>query len=91
MLARADLDALFEDLGRGYEPGALDRLSARDPEWRAELERAEAEVGGLYEALREADFTFARWRRAVTELRRLWARVEGARSPAEAGALDRVA
>jgi hypothetical protein len=91
MLARADLDALVEELDRRYEPGALDRLSAGDPGWRAELERREAEVGGLYAALRDADRTFGEWRRAVTELRQLWARVEGHRPAVEAGVLDQVA
>ncbi len=89
MLARADLDALLEDLRQNYRAGALETLTAQDPEWRAHLDRAEQEVGGLYEALREADATFTRWRRAVTELRRLWARVEGVRPEAEA--LDEVA
>lgn len=85
-LARADLDALFEDR-RAYRPGALEVLSDREPEWREALERAEREAGGLYEALREADLTFARWRAAVGELRRLWARVDAV----EAESLDRVA
>ena len=91
MLARADLDTLLEDLDRRYEPGALERLSAGDPAWRAELERMEAEVGGLYAALRDADRTFGQWRRAVTELRQLWTRVESHRPAVQAGALDRVA
>ena len=90
MLARADLDALLDDLARSYRSGALETLSARDPAWREEVDRVEREVGGLYEALREADGTFTRWRQAVGELRRLWARVEGVQ-PSEAGVLDEVA
>jgi len=87
MLARADLDALVEDLRGRYQAGALERLSARDPEWRATIERVEEEVGDLYETLRAADATFARWRAAVGELRRLWGRLD------EVGreSLDRVA
>jgi hypothetical protein len=76
MLARADLDALVEDLRGRYQAGALERLSARDPEWRAAVERVEEEVGALYAALQTADATFARWRRAVSELRRLWGRLD---------------
>jgi hypothetical protein len=75
-LAKADLDAMLDDLGARYRAGALAALSARDPEWRASLDRAEREVGGLYEALREADATFTRWRVAMSELRRLWGRLE---------------
>jgi len=77
MLARADLDALLEELRTQYRAGALERLSGRDPEWRLALDRAEEEVGGLYDALRAADATFARWRAAVAELRRLWGRLDG--------------
>jgi hypothetical protein len=87
MLARADLDALVEDLRGRYQPGALERLSARDPEWRAAIERAEEEVGDLYEALRAADATFGRWRVAVGELRRLWGRLDAVGRES----LDRVA
>ncbi len=90
MLARADMDALLEDLRRNYRPGALEALTARDPAWRAETDRVEQEVGSLYEALREADGTFTRWRQAVGELRRLWARVEGV-EPSESGVLEEVA
>jgi len=90
MLARADMDALLEDLRRNYRPGALEALTARDPAWRAEIDRVEQEVGSLYAALREADGTFTRWRRAVGELRRLWARVEGV-EPSESGILEEVA
>ena len=77
-LARADLDALLEDVRTRYQSGSLEAMSDRDPEWRALLERAEQDVGGLYEALREADTTLTRWRRAVGELRRLWDRVDAA-------------
>lgn len=79
MLAKADLDVLLEELRTRYRAGALEALSARDPEWRAALDRAEREVGGLYEALRAADATFTRWRVAMSELRRLWGRLEEVR------------
>ncbi len=75
-LARADLDALVDDVRTRYRAGRLEVLSDRDPAWRAALDRAEQEVGGLYEALREADVTLTRWRRAVGELRRLWDRLD---------------
>jgi hypothetical protein len=75
-LAKTDLDALLEDLRARYRPGTLEALSARDPEWRAAVDRVEREVGGLYEALREADATVGRWRVAVIELSRLWGRLE---------------
>jgi len=75
-LAKTDLDALLEDLRTRYRAGTLEGLSARDPEWRAAVDRAEREVGGLYEALREADVTFSRWRVAVSELSRLCDRLE---------------
>lgn len=78
-LAKTDLDAMLEDLRTRYRAGTLEALSARDPEWRAALDRAEREVGGLYEALREADVTFSRWRVAVSELGRLWGRLEEVR------------
>jgi hypothetical protein len=81
-LARADLEAMLDQIGRRYTPGALDALTAADPGWREALERTEREVGSLYHALREADVTLLRWRRALGELTCLWARV------AEAG--DRV-
>jgi hypothetical protein len=84
MLARADLDALLEEVRGRYRSGALETLAAHDPEWRAALDRAEAEVGDLYEDLRAADAAFARWRQAVGELRRVWTRVDAA-------PLDRVA
>lgn len=78
-LAKTDLDAMLEDLRTRYRAGTLEALSARDPEWRAALDRAEREVGGLYEALREADVTFSRWRVAVSGLGRLWGRLEEVR------------
>jgi hypothetical protein len=93
MLARADLEVHLDEIRRRYRPGAFEALAARDPEWRAALERAEQEVGELYDALREADLTHARWRHAVADLRRLWARL-GEVAPeagADEGALDRVA
>jgi|RhiMetdeSRZDD1v2_1073273.scaffolds.fasta_scaffold433568_3 hypothetical protein len=77
-LARTDLEALLDDVRTHYQAGRLEALSDRDPEWRAALERAEQEVGGLYEALRQADTTLTHWRRAVTELRRLWDRLDAA-------------
>jgi hypothetical protein len=75
-MARADLDALVDELRREYRPGALDALAARDPEWRWAIERAEQQVGSLYEAMREADQTLAQWRQAVGHLRRLWVKAE---------------
>jgi hypothetical protein len=83
-LARADLDALLEEVRIGYRPGALETLAAQDPEWRAALDRQEEEVGRLYDDLRAADAAFGRWRQAVGELRRLWTRLDAAQ-------LDRVA
>ncbi len=74
-VARAELDALLREIARQYRPGALDALTAADPAWRAALDDAEREVGGLFAALCTADETFARWRQAVAELARLWARV----------------
>ena len=69
-LARADLDALLAEVSHAYRPGALEALSAVDPEWWGAVERAEREVGELYDELREADLTLARWRHAVGERRR---------------------
>jgi hypothetical protein len=74
-MARRDLDALLDEIGSDYRPGALEALSGADPEWRAELERVEREVGALYLTLCEADQAIADWRRAVAELVRLWRRV----------------
>lgn len=90
-MARADLDALLDEVGREYRPGALEALASRDPEWRGALDRAEQEVGGLYEALREADRTLAHWRQAVGDLRRLWARLGQISPQASASSLEDVA
>ncbi len=84
-LARADLEALLEEVRAGYRPGRLEALGAEDPAWRAALDRAEQEVGRLYESLRAADSTFGRWRQAIGELRRLCKRLT------VEPALDRVA
>src|SRR5262245_56335951 len=84
-MASGDLEAVTCALERGYRPGTLERLAARDPEWHAALERAEHEVGALYGELCEADATLLRWREAVGDLYRLWSRVNDA--PAEAKAL----
>lgn len=77
-MARADLDALLEAVGRDYRPGTLERVSASDPEWREAIEQTERDAGTLYEALCRADTTLARWRQAVAELHRLWARIHDA-------------
>ena len=90
-IARTDLEALLDEVGRTYRPGALEALAVADPEWRGAVERAEREVGGLYEALREADLTLARWRRAVGELRRLWARAAEVDAVPEVTSLEEVA
>jgi hypothetical protein len=74
-MGRAEMTDLVERLGSRYQPGAVERLTAEDPAWREALDRAEAEVGALYDALREADVTLERWRRAMAELSRLWLRV----------------
>ncbi|HEV8310135.1 MAG TPA: hypothetical protein VGW35_20930 [Methylomirabilota bacterium] len=74
-IARADLDRLFEEITRHYRPGALETLSAAEPEWRAAVDRTEREVGSLYEALCDADATLARWQETVGDLRRLWTRL----------------
>jgi len=87
-IARVDLEAVLEEVGRGYTPGALETLAVTDPEWRGAVDRAEQEVGGLYEALCEADGTLARWRQAVGELRRLWARAGEWRGADEARLSD---
>jgi hypothetical protein len=89
-IARVDLEALWEEVGRRYEPGALEVLVRSEPEWSGAVDRAEAEVGGLYEALREADRTLARWREAVGELRQLWGRA-GSRVASAEGPLSDVA
>lgn len=90
-MATADLDRLLGRLVTDYHPGALEALSLADPAWRAELEQAEREVGGLYEALQDADATLAQWREAVTHLGRLWERVVEARGAMRETTLDRVA
>jgi hypothetical protein len=82
-MASGDLEAVTRVVERGYRPGNIERLAARDPEWRDALEQAEREVGTLYAALIEADDTLVRWREAVGELHRLWSRVN------EAPAVDR--
>jgi hypothetical protein len=71
-MARADLDALLGEVAAGYRAGTLDIVGARDPAWREELERAEREVGALFQALCEADAALVEWRRAVANLSRLW-------------------
>jgi hypothetical protein len=82
-MASGDLEAVTRVVERGYRPGNIERLAARDPEWRDALEQAEREVGALYATLVEADATLVRWREAVGELYRLWSRVN------EAPAMDR--
>ncbi|MBI2468818.1 MAG: hypothetical protein HYV62_13555 [Candidatus Rokubacteria bacterium] len=91
MMAHADLEALHEEMARRYAPGGLEALGAADPGWRAALDRAEREVGELYEALRQADATLVRWRRGLAELSRLWARAAAVPVPADAPALEEVA
>jgi hypothetical protein len=90
-LARADLDAVLDRIERDYRTGMLDALLAADPAWRGDLERTEREVGRLYEALREADLTLSRWRRAVTDLTRLWAQIGRAEAAPGPVALGEVA
>jgi hypothetical protein len=74
-MASGDLEAVTRAVGRGYRPGSVERLAARDPEWHAALERAEREVGALYARLCEADGTLERWREAIGDLHRVWSRV----------------
>lgn len=90
-MARADLDALLDAVGTGYRPGTIELLSATDPEWREALDRVERDAGALYQALCEADQTLARWRQAVAELYRLWARVHEVPGVAEELVLEEVA
>lgn len=91
-MAHRELDELIAEIRRDYHPGALDALAGVDPEWRRDLERAEREVGGLYEALGEADTTVVRWYRALGELRGLWRRVgDPTAAPGQAGRLHEVA
>jgi hypothetical protein len=74
-MARADLEAITAAVAQGYRGGSAERLAEHDPAWREALDRTEAEVGALFVALCEADATLLRWRRAVAELYRLWARL----------------
>jgi hypothetical protein len=90
-MASGDLEAVTRAIGRGYRPGSVERLAARDPEWRAALDRAEGEVGALYAALCEADGTLVRWREAVGELYRLWSRVNEAEIEDRSPVLEEVA
>ncbi len=90
-MAHEHLDALLAAVGAGYRPGAVEMLAAADPEWREALEQTEREVGALYGALCEADATLTRWRQAVGELYRLWARVHEVSTPVEALPLEEVA
>jgi len=90
-MAWMDLSSLVRDIAQRYRPGALDTLSARDPAWRAALDRAEREVGQLYEALRDADSTLIRWRQALGELARLWARTGAVEADSGAPSLEQVA
>jgi hypothetical protein len=90
-MASGDLEAVTRAVGRGYRPGSVERLAARDPEWREALEQAEREVGTLYAALCEADATLARWREAVGELYRVWSRVNEGPAEDEAPVLEEVA
>jgi len=86
-MASGDLEAVTRAVERGYRPGSVEGLAARDPRWHEALERAEREVGELYGALCEADATLLRWREAVGELYRLWSRVNDAPAVDEARAL----
>ena len=90
-MASGDLEAVTRAVGRGYRAGSAERLAAHDPEWHAALERAEREVGTLYAALCDADTTLVRWREAVGELYRLWARTSEASAEDEVPALEEVA
>jgi hypothetical protein len=73
-MAQTDLDVLLDGVRSGYRSGTAELLEDRDPGWRAAVEEKEREVGELFAALCEADLTVRRWRRAVAELRGLWAR-----------------
>lgn len=77
-MASGDLEAVTRAVGRGYRSGSVERLAAQDPTWRAAMDRAEREVGTLYAELCAADGTLLRWREAVAELYRVWARVNDA-------------
>jgi hypothetical protein len=90
-MARADLEVLTAAVARDYRPGSAERAAAADPVWREAIERAEEEVGTLYAAMCEADGTLARWRQAVAELYRLWARVHELPAEDTAPLLEEVA
>ena len=85
-MASGDLEAVTRAVGRGYQAGSVERLAARDPEWREALERAEGQVGALYAELCQADATLGRWREAIGELYRVWSRVNDAAAEDEASA-----
>ena len=89
-MATGDLEALTQAVARSYRSGSVERLMARDPEWRAAVDRAEAEVGTLYAELCRADGTLLRWREAVAELYHVWARVNEASAAAAAPELEPV-
>ncbi|HEX2500312.1 MAG TPA: hypothetical protein VHO73_02565 [Methylomirabilota bacterium] len=90
-MANGDLEAVTRAVGRGYRPGSVERLAARDPAWGEALEQAEREVGTLYATLCEADGTLVRWREAVGELYRLWSRVNDVPVEDEVPVLEEVA
>jgi hypothetical protein len=90
-MASGDLEAVTRAVGRGYRPGAVERLAAQDPVWHEALERAEREVGALYAELCQADGTLLRWREAVGELYRVWSRVNDAPVEDTAPVLEEVA
>jgi hypothetical protein len=77
-MASSDLETVTQAVGRSYRSGSVERLMAYDPAWRDAVERAEREVGSLYAELCLADETLRRWREAVGELYRVWARVNEA-------------
>lgn len=90
-MASGDLEAVTRAVGRGYRAGSVERLAARDPEWREALEQAEREVGTLYAQLCQADDTLVRWREAIGELYRVWSRVNHAAVEDEPVILEEVA
>lgn len=85
-IARMDLDALLEEVGRWYRPGVCETLAAADPRWRRQLDAAERELGAHYQTLVEADAALLHWRRAVAEVTRLWRRAAEVPEPVEDGA-----
>jgi hypothetical protein len=89
-MASGDLEAITRAVDRGYRAGSAERLAAHDPAWRDALERAEREVGALYAELCAADRTLLRWREAVGELYRVWARVHDVPDEDAAPALESV-